>query len=43
MLGDRDLYLFKNFVNNSPIPQQLLLIQVIDEEGAMLVYVSPSH
>jgi hypothetical protein len=43
MLGDWNLNSFQNIVDYGSVPKQLLLIEVVDEEGLMLLDVSPSH
>jgi hypothetical protein len=43
MLSDWNLNSFQNIVDYGSVPKQLLLIEVVDEEGLMLLDVSPSH
>jgi hypothetical protein len=43
MLSDWNLNSSQNIVDYGSVPKQLLLIEVVDEEGLMLLDVSPSH
>lgn len=43
MLGDWHFDAFEDVVDYSAIPEQLLLVQVVDEKGLMLLHVAPGH